>query len=396
MNHVMQEAPRVFVDCPFCDMDYVRREVNFVNYVWDRKNAQVHILVTTQSTGGGGTEFTLYFIGQERFGGMNDTLKYASKESDTMYEVREALVRVFKQGLIQYASRTPVSDYLSINFDREVEPQEIENQWNNWVFRIRMSTFQRGEEATRRGNFSSSLSAERVTHDWKINLRTYGNYEEDRFSFEDDTTISITRSYGGYGLLVRSISDHFSIGISGRMRSSTYSNIDLSMNLYPGVEYNIFPYSESATRELRINYSIGPRYNEYIERTIFGKTSELLWRHNLELALDQTQPWGSMRLSLDYSSFLHDFSKNRFSISGDASIRIFKGFSLNMFGMYSFIHDQVNLPKGEATQEDILLRRRELATGFEYFGRISLEYAFGAISNNIVNPRFGGSGGGFF
>ncbi len=259
-----------------------------------------------------------------------------------------------------------------------------------------MSTFQRGQESTRRGNFSSSLSAERVTHDWKINLRTYGNYEEDRFSFEEDTTISITRSYGGYGLLVRSISDHFSIGISGRIRSSTYSNIDLSMNLNPGVEYNIFPYSESATRELRINYSIGPHYNDYIERTIFDKTSELLWRHNLEVVLDQTQPWGNMRLSLDYSSFLHDFSKNRFSISGDANIRIFKGFSLNMFGMYSFIHDQVNLPKGEATQEDILLRRRELATGFEYYGRIGLEYAFGAISNNIVNPRFGGSGGFFF
>ncbi len=394
INHVMRDAPRVFVDCPFCDMDYVRREVNFVNYVWERKNAQVHVLVTTRSTGGGGTEFTLYFLGQQRFGGMNDTLKYASRESDTMYEVREALIRVFKQGLIQYASRTPVSEYLSIGFDREVEPQEIENQWNNWVFRIRMSTYQRGQESTSRGSLSSSLSAERVTHDWKINLRTYGNYDEDRFTFDGDTTVSITRSYGTYGLLVRSITEHFSAGISGRIRSSTYSNIALSTNLYPGAEYNIFPYSESDTRELRIQYSLGPIYNEYIEETIFGKTSELLFRQNLEIALDQTQPWGSMSVSLDYSSYLHDFSKNQLSFSGNANIRIFKGFSLNMFGRYSFIHDQINLPRGEATQEDILLRRRELATGFQYYGRISLEYAFGAISNNIVNPRFGGSGGG--
>ena len=45
-----QEHVRVFLDCGACDFDYLRREVDFVDYVHDRKDADVHILVTTQGT----------------------------------------------------------------------------------------------------------------------------------------------------------------------------------------------------------------------------------------------------------------------------------------------------------------------------------------------------------
>src|SRR5207253_3154546 len=54
-----RQAPRVFLDCQFCDFDYIRTEITFVNYVRDRKEAQVHILITTQPTGSGGDEYTL-------------------------------------------------------------------------------------------------------------------------------------------------------------------------------------------------------------------------------------------------------------------------------------------------------------------------------------------------
>ena len=65
---VQDSAVRVFLDCPdtFCDFDYYRTEITFVNWVRDRQFAQVHVLVTTQSTGGG-QEYTLSFIGLERF-----------------------------------------------------------------------------------------------------------------------------------------------------------------------------------------------------------------------------------------------------------------------------------------------------------------------------------------
>src|SRR6266550_6244723 len=60
-------AVRVFLDCPdsFCDFDYYRTEITFVNWVRDRQFAQMHVLVTAQQTGGG-QEYTLAFIGLER------------------------------------------------------------------------------------------------------------------------------------------------------------------------------------------------------------------------------------------------------------------------------------------------------------------------------------------
>ncbi|MEK9136323.1 MAG: hypothetical protein AAB393_04315, partial [Bacteroidota bacterium] len=77
------KAIRVYLDCSGCDREHVKSEITFVNYVRDRHDAQVHILITTQRTGSGGREYTHTFIGQQEFTGKDDTLKFVSKESDT-------------------------------------------------------------------------------------------------------------------------------------------------------------------------------------------------------------------------------------------------------------------------------------------------------------------------
>jgi hypothetical protein len=72
-------AIRVFLDCNFgCDEEFVRREVTFVDYVRDRRDADVHILLTTESTGGGGTEYTIKSIGLGRFANVEQTLKHSA------------------------------------------------------------------------------------------------------------------------------------------------------------------------------------------------------------------------------------------------------------------------------------------------------------------------------
>ncbi len=58
-----KSAPKVFIDCNRCDIDYIKTEITFMNYVWDRKEADVHILITIQRTGSGGREYTFAFIG---------------------------------------------------------------------------------------------------------------------------------------------------------------------------------------------------------------------------------------------------------------------------------------------------------------------------------------------
>ena len=50
----------VFLDCErmFCDFDYFRTEMTWVSWVRDRAVADVHVLVSTQETGAGGSEYT--------------------------------------------------------------------------------------------------------------------------------------------------------------------------------------------------------------------------------------------------------------------------------------------------------------------------------------------------
>ena len=60
-----------------------------------------------------------------------------------------------------------------------------------------------------------------------------------------------------------------------------------------------------------------------------------------------------------------------------------------MDGNISKTHDQLALPKGEATDADVLRQVRELESDYNYFASIRLSYTFGSIYNNVVNPRFG-------
>ncbi|MFC1561269.1 hypothetical protein ACFL4V_02215, partial [Candidatus Latescibacterota bacterium] len=73
----------------------------------------------------------------------------------------------------------------------------------------------------------------------------------------------------------------------------------------------------------------------------------------------------------------------------DLSLRLFEGLSLNLHGRYSRIHDQLSLPGKGATEEEILLHRKQLATQYDFFTYFGLSYTFGSIYTNIVNPRFG-------
>ncbi len=190
-------------------------------------------------------------------------------------------------------------------------------------------------------------------------------------------------------LVVKSLGDHWSVGIRTDILSSTYNNTRLSVDILPSVEYNIFPYSRSTHRQLRILYGIGGSYNVYNDITIFNKKEENLWQHQLQVAYRVQEKWGSINVSLEGSNYFHDFTKNRVELGGYITVRIIKGLSLRVRGGAARINDQLSLVKGELTQADILLQLQELETSYNIDGEIGLTYTFGSIFNNIVNPRFG-------
>jgi hypothetical protein len=157
----------------------------------------------------------------------------------------------------------------------------------------------------------------------------------------------------------------------------------------PSVEYDIYPYSESTHRQLRILYGAGFQYNNYFDTTIYNKTKEPLYKQALNIAYQVQKKWGSINISLLGSNYLHDFSENRLELTAEVSIRIFKGLSLQIDGGVAYINDQLNLRKGDVSEAERLLKLTELATNYRFKGGIELTYTFGSIYNNVVNPRFG-------
>lgn len=385
-----KDALNVFMDAS----NYIKKEIPYINYVRDIKDAGVYIISTYQRTGSGGGEYTYFLVGQHEFAGMRDTISFTSTPDETEDQIRIDQVKTLKMGLMRYVGKTPLSKYINIAFTEPLSETVSSDKWNSWVFGISLYGYLQGEKSYKNSYLNGSLTASRITKDWKINLSARINQSIDKYDIDGDLYRSESNSKSFSSLVVKSISDHWSYGASASLMSSTYSNHDLEFTFMPGIEYDLFPYSESTRRQFRLLYSLGYRYANYIDSTIYNKMHEYHLAHSFNAAYEVIQKWGSINVSLEYSNYLHDWSKNNISVFGFLDLRIAKGLTVSLGGSASLIHDQLGLVKGGATTEEVLLRRKQLATQYSYFTSFGLTYTFGSIYNNVVNPRFGNSGGG--
>jgi hypothetical protein len=383
------DAARVYVDCDECDMDFIKTEITFVNYVRDPKEAQVYILVTTEWTASGGTEYTITFTGREDFQGLGDTLKYVSRRSDSDDDVRKGITQLLKMGLIRYVSRTPLAEDISVSYRRESEPTVLKDPWDNWIFSASLDANFEGEKSYNETWFGLSLSAKKVTPDTKVRLSFWGTYDEETFDVGEEQVLSTSRYVSFSGTVVKSLGEHWSAGGKFYSYSNTYSNISLSVSAGPAIEYNLFPYSDCTRRELRLLYRLAPREVHYYEETIYNRIFERLLLQSLTVALDLKYGWGSTYSELYGSNYLHDFRKNHLTLYNRLSLRIVEGLSLHLHGNIQMIHDQLSIVKGDASVEDIYLRRTQLETQYSYWTSVGFSYTFGSIYSNVVNPRFG-------
>jgi hypothetical protein len=396
---IKEGAPKIYIDCGMCDLNYIKEQISIVNYVNDRRDADVHVLFVSQRTGASGNEYTLFFIGQNQFNGINDTLKFATDQTDTRDKEREKTVSALKLGLVRYIAKSKVADQLSITFIKQNQQTEKpKDEWDFWFFQASINGFTNGQERNSFLNINGSFSASRVTEDSKINLRASNSYNEREYKYEVNKELitynSISRSQSFNGSVYFSIDDHWSWGFGASLWNSTYSNITLGTILSAAIEYNIFPYSQSNQRQLRINYRIAPTYHKYTSETIYFKTKERLLSQELSSTLSIIEPWGNTSITVSGANYFHDMNKYELEISGNVSWKIVKGLSINLYGGYSKIRNQISLPRGGATLEEVLLQRRQLETGYSYWAGFGISYSFGSIYNNIVNPRFGSVGGG--
>lgn len=391
---------KLYLDCQYeCDTEFIRKELTFVDHVRDSQSADIHALVTTQTTGGGGSSWKIQFIGLGRFAGHDESVTFTTPQTSTSDERRRELLKWLKAGLATHAAMAQGNVDFDIVFTKPAEDAipaaPAHDPWKAWVFSLSANGHLSGEQTSKFSNYRFSSSANRVTEDWKINISGHWSRNANSFEISETSTVeTLTSSWSSSALVVKSLTEKWSAAVRSSATGSTYSNYDLNTRLLAGAEYNFFPYAESTRRSLTLSYMAGVAHYDFTDVTIFDKLTDIKPEHTLLASLGLRQPWGSVNGQSSFSQHLDDLSKNRLNVSGSANVRLFKGFSFNVFGDYSRIRDQINLRKGDIADEEVLLRLRQLATGYQYFVGFGVTYRFGSIYNNVVNPRFSGSSGG--
>lgn len=395
------EAVRVFLDCnTFCDFDHLRREITYVNWVRDRQDADVHLIITSQGTGGGGREYQLRFIGLRAFKDANDELTFTTAQSDTDDEVRRRQTQRIGLGLVRYVSKGMLADRLQLSFSTPAGgdsgvSQNPKDPWNLWVFTVGANGFLESESQQSSSHLSGSLRARRISEQWKFSATFRGNRFHSRYDIETDSIVEVVRSttssYAFSTVLARSVGKHWSIGLNGGASRSSVQNYDLLARIAPGIEYDLFPYSESSRRQLVFVYEVALSHANYAEETIFSKLKETRLSQAFTVALEAVQPWGEVDARLSGINYLDDWSQNRVTLDGGISVRVLRGLELNVNASYSRVRDQLSLTKEGASEHDVLLRLKQLQTSYTIFGAIGLSYTFGSKFNNVVNPRFDSS-----
>jgi len=386
----------LFLDCraPGCDFNYLRTQLTWVNYVRDRTAAQVHVIVTALGTGSGGNQISLEFIGSREFAGVDDEVKYDTPNGASGDELRTELSRVLKVGLARYVLRTRFGRNLVVSYlatrGGAAPSRTAKDPWDYWVFSVGFSGSLNGQSQSNSRSGSGSFYASRTTAAWKFRANLSGSTSRSSYQLDDTTNfIARVHSYSGGLIQVRSINDHLSLGASASVTSSSQQNIDLSLRVAPTLEFDFFKYDQYARRRLVASYSVGLDHYAYTDTTIYNRIKETRMDHQLGLSYAATQPWGSASAAISASSYLSDFGQNRLSLYTNLSLRVARGLQLSYGLSYSRVRDQLSLAKAAASDADILLQLRQLATSYTYGGYLSLSYTFGSLFNNVVNPRMG-------
>ena len=388
-----EDQINIYLNCPSCDVNYVKNEINFVNYANDPLRAQVQILVSVQSTGAGGTLHHLEFLGKENFDGDQFSLDFQAEATLTNLERQQGLVRIIKLGLVPFVAQTPMAPDLNLAIKKQ-EPdsnstslKKTKKPLDSWIFEA-YSSFNWDKESLRSTlDLRYGLSAELLSQDWRVRIEPSFYYQERVVRSNEEEIHSYRRQQGYNGKVVRSLNQHWSVGLINNVYSNTYNNVKLGLWIAPAVEFSLLPYSEVVTREFTVAYHMGRLYNQYFEETIFLKMNDKVFSHFMDVNLRMRRQWGDITMFMQGSCFLNDWSRNHLLLNGRVGVRVFKGMAFNLGGSFRIVNDQITLPRGDATLEDVLLGQRQLATAFDSNVNFGLRYTFGALYNNVVNTR---------
>lgn len=383
----------VFLDLPgSVDSDFIRQEIHIVDYVRDRQQANVHIIMSQHTAGTAGYTYSISFIGRGAYRDKNYVLDFWAPASNTADETRRGYTEKIKSGLVPFVAQSSSAERMIIEFgdfsEAGLHIEPYDDPWDYWVFEIYGGGNFSSEETRNALHIRYGVFADRITKESKIRLRPYGNYYQRNFQTEDGGTITSTSVRGGWdSYYIKSITDHWGAGVFGDIFTSTFDNMRFNSEVSPAIEYSLFPYEEATRRSITLAWRVGLGYYDYIEETVFDKTEEFLFGQALILGADFRQPWGSVRAGVMGFHHFHDFRSNRTQLSGSLNLRVVEGLAFNIALGFNLINDQVAIPKSGLSLEEILLEQRRRATTYQFSANLGLSYTFGSRITGVFNPR---------
>lgn len=385
----------VFLDCraPGCDRNFFIQELPYVLWTQDRFDAEVHALITDLQTGSGGREATIVLIGQRRFAGRADTLLVNTPPNSTDDMRRREIVRVLKIGIGPFALRTLAGERLALGYEASASDSislaQPVDPWNFWVYRAGGNGNVGAESQSTEYELRGSLSATRITDEWKL-IADFGySYQGLNFRPDSGPTERFMNRQGELELAaLRSLSPHWSVGAGASAEVDEFRNQRFGAGAEAALEWNYFPWTEATSRQLTASAGFGVAHFDYNELTIYNRTVETRALAKVQLASEVRQAWGSLFAGARHVRYLHDFNIYSVEVSGNLSVRISRGLQLNFGGNASKVNDQLYLPAGGLDPSQILTRQRALRTAYRVRVYTGLSFTFGSIYNTFVNPRF--------
>ena len=336
--------------------------------------------------------YEIEFIGKRNFMSLTYEIKHNTNQEDTYYARRKDLVDIMRLGLMPYLLQNGNLDDFTLTYNGSMKSEghllKNENDpWHHWVFQIGANGSFYKEATVTDYTYSTEVEANYVTDKWKIRNSFYTRNHVNHFLDSANDILAVNTRTNLNSSAVKSIDGRWSSGIFGRIQHSSYDNYKVSYSLAPAIEYNIFPWEDVAKREFTVAYHIGIQHNNYIQTTIYDKLSETLGYHSINVNFRMIQPWGNIYAGLQGSDHLQDPEFYRITFDTYISARLTKNLSFRISVNAKSIHDQVYLPAGDASLEEILLQQRSLATTYQYSISAGLNFTFGSIYNNVINRR---------
>lgn len=391
-----QRTLSVFLDCSNggeCFLDFIRQELDILTFVRDRTDADVQVLIANQYNANGGTQSNMMLVGRHHFAPLSDTLSYYIDPNLTEDEKRHLLANKLKLALFPFLQLTEIGKKIDITLPSREDlgmDSVAKDPWNFWVFQLGASGYSNGNENYFNLSGSGYITVNRETTSSRTGAYISADLSKQEYKDDGETYTYDFKNYYSEFNYVTKLSDHIGTGFSSFYMNSLFSNYKHRVSAMPRIEYSIFPYKDFTTKRLILGLDIGPQYQHYVDTTIYLKNKEFLLQQNISLISSFTKPWGSINVGLFWSNYFHDFSKNQFSINGAISTRLFKGFNLAVWGNYSFVHDQINIRKGDISVDQLLVQNKELLSSFNFNLGIGMSYRFGSKNNNQVFPGFKG------